>query len=110
MELKNSYRAQYKMRSTGKNGASTIITLPPVVVEREASKRGLTTAEFIEQFRVVAHFNNFDGVFYSFETPREKTSWQTESSVPGVPEEDEDEEKSDLRTTLDEMRRKIRGS
>jgi len=72
MEIKDSYKAQYKMRTTGKNGMTTIITLPPMVVEREASKRGLTVAEFIEQFRVVAHFNNFEGVFYTFEEPKQK--------------------------------------
>jgi len=61
------YRKDYKMRTLGQNGLNTVVSIPRVVIEREADKRGLSVEEFIEQFRAVAHYNNFDGVFYIFE-------------------------------------------
>ena len=36
-------------------------------MEREAERHGLSPDAFREQFRVVAHYNAFDGVLYTFE-------------------------------------------
>lgn len=39
----------------------------PEVIDRKSEEVGLSPAEFIRGFEVVAHFDNFDGVFYTFE-------------------------------------------
>ncbi len=61
------YRKQYKMRGAGEDGLNIVVTIPPLVVAKEARKRGLTPKQFIQQFRAVATFNGFEGVFYNFE-------------------------------------------
>lgn len=67
VELEDTYRKRYKMRSQGEGGLNTIVSIPRVVIEREATKRGITVDDFIKNYRAVAHYNNFDGVFYAFE-------------------------------------------
>lgn len=64
---KGTYKKRYRMNVVGKDGATTTVAIPPEVIERKAEEAGLTVEEFIKQFRVVAHYNNFDGVFYAFE-------------------------------------------
>lgn len=66
-----TYKKRYRMNITGKDGATTTVAIPPEVIDRKAEEAGLTVEEFIKRFRVVAHFDNFDGVFYTFEeTPK----------------------------------------
>ncbi len=67
MEEKDSYRKIYKMRSLGQNGLNTVVSIPPEVIEREARKRGLTIKQFVEQYRVVAEYNGFEGIRYNFQ-------------------------------------------
>jgi len=71
VEMRDAYKRRYKMRALGQGGLNTVVSLPRVVIEREAEKRGLTIEKFIERFRAVAHYNNFDGVFYAFEEIKE---------------------------------------
>lgn len=66
-KVKNAYRKRYKMRSLGTDGLNTVVSIPRVVIEREAEKSGLTIEGFREQYRAVAQFNNFEGVHYIFE-------------------------------------------
>ena len=61
----SAYRKAYKVRLVGDGGAE--LTIPMMVLEREAGKYGLSVEEFIQKFRAVAHFNSFDGVYYKFE-------------------------------------------
>lgn len=67
LEAKNSYKTRYKMRAVGTNGLNIIVSIPRVVIEREAEKRGLTIGKFLEQFKAVAQYNNFEGILYTFE-------------------------------------------
>ena len=67
VEIKDSYKRRYKMRAVGENGLNIIVSIPRVVIEREAERRGLTVREFLEQFKAVAQYDSFDGVFYTFE-------------------------------------------
>ena len=67
VEIKDSYKRRYKMRSVGENGLNIIVSIPRLVIEREAGKRGLTIGGFLERFKAVAQFDNFDGVIYTFE-------------------------------------------
>ena len=66
-EPKGTYKKRYRMNVVGKDGATTTVAIPPEVMEKKAEDAGLTIEEFIKRFRVVAHYNNFDGVFYAFE-------------------------------------------
>lgn len=66
-KVKGAYRKRYKMRGLGTEGLNTVVSIPRVVIEREAEKSGLTIEGFREQYRAVAQFNNFEGVHYTFE-------------------------------------------
>ena len=66
----SGYQKPYKMRMAGR-GSAVEVTIPLLVIEREARKYGLTVTEFIDQFRAVAHFDSFEGVYYTF-TPKEE--------------------------------------
>ena len=67
VKLSNTYKKRYKMRSQGKDGLNTVVSMPRVVIEREAAKKGLSVGEFIKHYRAVALYNSFDGIFYTFE-------------------------------------------
>jgi len=61
------YRKQYKMRFVGKDLTGVEVTMPRLVIEREARRYNLTVDEFLEQFVAVAHFNSIEGILYTFE-------------------------------------------
>lgn len=65
--IKDAYKRRYKMRAVGENGMNIVVSLPRVVIERETEKHGLTIPEFLEKFRAVAQFDNFEGVLYTFQ-------------------------------------------
>ena len=66
-EIRDSYKRRYKMRAVGQDGLNIVVSIPRVVIEREAEKRRLTLKEFLAQFKAVAQYNSFDGVLYTFE-------------------------------------------
>ena len=55
------------MRAVGQDGLNIVVSIPRVVIEREAEKCGLTIGEFLDQFKAVAQYNSFEGVLYTFE-------------------------------------------
>jgi len=59
------------MRAIGQEGLNIVVSIPRMVIGREAERRGLTIGEFLEQFKAVAQFDNFDGVVYTFEKIKE---------------------------------------
>lgn len=63
----DSLQKQYRLRIAVPGAKSIEVTFPYEVVEREARKRNLTILEFLEQYITVAHYDNFDGVLYTFE-------------------------------------------
>lgn len=65
--IKDAYKRRYKLRAVGENGMNIVVSLPRVVIEREAERRGLTVGEFIRQSKAVAQYDNFEGVLYTFE-------------------------------------------
>ena len=67
MAEKDSYKRRYKMRAIGQAGLNIVVSIPRVVIEREAEKWEITIKEFLEQFRAVAQYNSFEGVLYTFE-------------------------------------------
>jgi len=66
-EIRDAYKRRYKMRAVGQDGLNIVVSIPRVVIEREAEKHGLTIPEFLEQFKAVAQYDNFEGVHYTFE-------------------------------------------
>lgn len=67
LKAKDTYKKRYKMRAVGTDGLNIVVSIPRVVIEREAERRRLTIAEFLEQFKAVAQYNSFEGVLYTFE-------------------------------------------
>jgi len=65
--IKDAYKRRYKMRALGEDGLNIVVSIPRVVIEREAEKHGVTIPEFLEQFKAVAQYNSFEGVAYYFE-------------------------------------------
>ncbi|MDP2949711.1 MAG: hypothetical protein Q8P22_09275 [Chloroflexota bacterium] len=64
----NAYRRRYRLRTAVPGRNYIQVTLPYEVVEREAGIRGLSIEEFARQFRAVAHYDGFEGVYYTFES------------------------------------------
>ena len=60
------YRKEYKLRRLVPGRKYISAGVPYEVVEREASKRNMTVDDFIEQFVVVAEYDNFEGIRYTF--------------------------------------------
>jgi len=63
---------RYKIRSTGKLGATLETSLPKEAFEREARRIGLTFEEALEKLVAVWRFNDFRGLLLSFELPKEE--------------------------------------
>ncbi|MHA1869048.1 MAG: hypothetical protein ACTSXD_13475 [Candidatus Heimdallarchaeaceae archaeon] len=68
IKLDDSYEKVYKIRKAvpGKSIENYVITVPKLVLEREAKKYNLTLEEFIKNFRAKCHFNSFKGVYVEF--------------------------------------------
>ena len=66
-EIRDSYKKRYRMRVLGEGGLNIVVSIPRMVILREAEKRELIIEDFLEQFKAVAQFDNFDGVIYTFE-------------------------------------------
>ena len=62
---------KYKIRRTGRNGATIETSIPREVFEREARRLGLSLEEAIRKVNAVWRFNDFHGLHLSFE-PKEK--------------------------------------
>jgi len=65
--IRDAYKRCYKMRALGQNGLNIVVSIPRVVIQREAEKRSLTIGEFLEQFKAIAQYDNFEGIIYTFE-------------------------------------------
>lgn len=66
-KIENAYRKEYRIRVNVPGRKSLIVTFPYEVVEREARKHKLSIEQFLERYQAIAHYNNFDGVYYKFE-------------------------------------------
>jgi len=66
-QINGALRRPYRLRVAVPGAKSVEVTFPYEVVEREARRHGLTVAQFLKAFIAIAHYDNFDGVFYSFE-------------------------------------------
>ena len=57
----------YRIRPTGKNGATLETSIPREVFEREARMQGLTVQEALEKLLAVWRYNSFRGLHLDFE-------------------------------------------
>lgn len=64
---KEALRKPYKMRRNRSGRNSFTVTMPFEVIEREARKRNMDIDTFIQIYQVVAEYDSFDGVHYTFE-------------------------------------------
>ena len=60
------YRKIYRLRNAVPGRKCIEVTFPYEVVEREARRNGLSVKEFISLFQVVAEYDGFEGVVYTF--------------------------------------------
>jgi len=61
------FKKAYKMRSLGEDGLNTVVSIPRIVIQREADRRNITIAKFLKDYKAVAQFDNIDGIHYTFE-------------------------------------------
>ena len=66
------YKNRYRMNAVGKNRSVITAAIPRKVVDKAAEKAGVSVSDFIKTHQVVALYNNFDGVFYTFEEKDKK--------------------------------------
>lgn len=67
------YQKTYRLRMAVPGRKSIEVTFPYEVVDKEARSRGLEVPEFLNKFSVIAEYNNFDGVHYTFEEIADET-------------------------------------
>lgn len=68
------YQQTYKLRFSqggvqGKRSpkqTSVEVTLPMIVIQKQARKRNMSVDEFVRKVTVIANFNGFEGVLYTF--------------------------------------------
>ena len=68
----NTYQKIYKMRQQGDRNKNVVVSIPPEIIEKEARIRNLSVDNFVDQFRVIACYNGFEGVLYKF-VPAQET-------------------------------------
>ena len=72
IKTEKTYKKHYCLNMVGKDGATTTVAIPPEVIERKAEEAGITPEEFVKQFKAIAHYNNFEGIYYTFEPARKE--------------------------------------
>ena len=67
-----AYRKEIRMRFAGVG--AVVITIPKPIIEKAARSKGLSIEEFIEKYRAVALYNNFDqfDMAYRFEPIKDR--------------------------------------
>lgn len=80
-QLNGSLRKSYRLRMAIPGSKTVEVTFPFEVVEREARKRGLSIKDFLKLYHAIAHYDNFDGVFYSFEERANATETDNQRSL-----------------------------
>jgi len=63
---------RYRIRPTGKNGASLETTIPREAFEREARRLSMSFQEALKKLDAVWRFNEFHGLHLSFERRKKK--------------------------------------
>jgi len=70
-KLDDTYTKTVRMQATGADGKTIRISIPRVVVQKEAKKHNLSLDRFLELYRAEWRFNSFEGAYMLF-VPIEK--------------------------------------
>ena len=62
----NESKKRYCMNTTGREGSTTKVAIPPEVLEAAAEEAGLSVEQFLTQYDAIAHYQNGKGVQYTF--------------------------------------------
>jgi hypothetical protein len=65
------YKRAFKIRILVPGKRHAVAGIPYEVLEREATLRNLTVDEFIKRFKVVAEYDNFEGIHQTFQEIKE---------------------------------------
>lgn len=68
---KTCYIKMYKLRRTGRHGATLETSIPKEIFERECRKQGLNFDEGVEKLQAVWRYGDFPGVYLTFENSKE---------------------------------------
>ena len=65
-KLDDTYTKTVRMQATGADGKTIRISIPRVVVQKEAKKHDLPLDRFLGLFRAEWRFNSFEGAYMLF--------------------------------------------
>lgn len=65
-----SYSKEYKMRKVISKKKFISVTMPYEIIQRQATLNNMTVEQFIDNFVVVAEYNDSDEVKYTFKDTR----------------------------------------
>ena len=60
------YRKTFRMRQPVPRARHYTVAIPAEVIERQALINSITVEQFLKDFVVVAEYDNFEGVHYTF--------------------------------------------
>jgi hypothetical protein len=86
IEDKDAIIKRYRVRSTGKHGATLETSIPREVFEREARRQNMTVQEALRNLIAVWHYDGFHGLFLTFQKPSRHES-ETQQSPPTLEHE-----------------------
>jgi len=66
MEIENPYRKRYTLRRPFPNSKGFEVSVPSIVVEREAARYNLSVEDFLKEFECECLFDGIEGVLYRF--------------------------------------------
>lgn len=66
IKLSDTYSKTYKIRRVNTKERSMETTVPIDIVQRQASKEGVTIDEFLRDFKIEWRYNGFDGILLRF--------------------------------------------
>ena len=69
---KDSLTKSYKMRTVGHREATITVTVPKDMIIRQAKRAGISLEEYLETYRAVAHFDDSEGLYYTFEKVKQQ--------------------------------------
>lgn len=66
VDTTNLYKKRYALRRPHPQSKGFEVSIPQLVIERQAAKHNLSVDQFMQQFELECMFNGIDGVMYRF--------------------------------------------
>jgi hypothetical protein len=69
IDLSEAFKVRYRLRRTGygQKRYNMVVSIPPVVIEKECERHRLSLAGFIKRFEAIAYYGSFPGCYVTFE-------------------------------------------